>query len=123
MHLAFLMGKTLFLGGQSMSEEMKFLPGHVAGEYLASEIDDFIDRWHEEKPSCTLRDYLGFDEDEWDVWLMDDSALGQIALARQINVPIREQMYNANRYALAARTDKPVQAEQILAWLQKKGYA
>jgi len=105
-----------------MSEEMKFLPGFVAGEYLASEIDDFIDMWHEQKPNIPLHEFLGFDEDEWEFWLMDDSALGQIALARETNIPIQDRMYNVKKYALAARSDKPVQAEQILKWLETKGY-
>jgi hypothetical protein len=105
-----------------MSEKAKFLPGYVAGDYLASEIDDFIARWHEIGPRMSLREFLGFEEDEWEIWIVDDSSLGQIAIARENNVPIRTQLMRAREYALAARSDKPVEAQQIIDRLENGGH-
>lgn len=105
-----------------MSESLKFLPGYIAGEYLDSEIEDFIEQWHLENPGEQLQDYLGFTREEWEVWVMDSSTLPHIALARQKKIPIHMQLMNSQDYALAARSDRPVEAEQIIQWLKKNGY-
>ncbi|WP_145748753.1 hypothetical protein [Nitrospirillum amazonense] len=103
-----------------MSEDIKFLPGCVQGYYTYDELDDFIDQWHDSDSVESLVDYLGFSQGEWEILLMDKSALQKIISARDEGVPIGE--YIAKKYAMAARSDKPAEAQKIIDWLKKNGH-
>ena len=52
---------------------MTFKEKYLAGELEFEEIDDYIARWNESDDTRTLREYLGLNADEEDVWI-DDSA-------------------------------------------------
>ena len=51
---------------------MTFKEKYLAGELEFEEIDDYIARWNESDDTRTLREYLGLNADEEDVWI-DDS--------------------------------------------------
>lgn len=106
-----------------MSNNPKFLTGYIDGDYLCDEIDDFIEQWHLIQPNETLYEFLGFNEDEWEVWVLDSSTLPQIAISREKGIPLATQLSNAQDYAMAARSDRPLEAEQVIQWLKNHGHA
>ena len=102
-----------------MSRNKKFLIGCIEGDYIVTEIDDFIAEWHEMTPDISLHEYLGFTQDEWDLWVMDDSVLHQIIIARKKCISITDQLNSIQNYALAARSNSPLEAKQVLEWLKE----
>ncbi len=58
---------------------MKFKERYLKGEIAFEEIDDYIIRWNESDELCTLREYLGLNEEEEDVWIdVSDEALKEL---------------------------------------------
>ena len=58
---------------------MTFKEKYLAGELEFEEIDDYIARWNEIDDTRTLREYLGLNADEEDVWIDDsDEALKEM---------------------------------------------
>ena len=61
---------------------MKFKEKYLAGQIPFEEIDIYIQEWGENEEPCTLREYLGLNEEEEDVWVFRqrrgaDGAFGQ----------------------------------------------
>lgn len=55
---------------------MKFKERYLAGEIPFEEIDVYIEAWGNSDETCTLREYLGLNEEEEDVWISEsDEAL------------------------------------------------
>lgn len=55
---------------------MKFKEKYLAGQIPFEEIDRYIQEWGESDEPSTLREYLGLNEEEEDVWVSDsDEAL------------------------------------------------
>ena len=58
---------------------MTFKEKYLAGELEFEEIDDYIARWNGSDDTRTLREYLGLNADEEDVWIDDsDEALKEM---------------------------------------------
>ena len=58
---------------------MTFKEKYLAGELEFEEIDDYIARWNESDDTRTLREYLGLNVEEEDVWIDDsDEALKEM---------------------------------------------
>lgn len=56
---------------KAKEEPMKFKEKYLAGEIPFEEIDAYIEAWGNSDEPCTLREYLGFNEEEEDVWISD----------------------------------------------------
>ncbi len=51
----------------------------MLGEIPFEEIDEYIIQWNESDELCTLREYLGLNEEEEDVWIeVSDEALREL---------------------------------------------
>ena len=58
---------------------MKFKERYLAGEVSFEEIDRYIEDWGNSDEECTLREYLGLNAQEEDVWISDsDEALMEL---------------------------------------------
>ena len=56
--------------------EKKFKERYLAGEIDFESIDDYSYEWGMGEDTCTLREYLGLNEEEEDVWI----SIGEDAL-------------------------------------------
>lgn len=57
----------------------KFKERYLAGEIEFDEIDRMIEEWGNSKEECTLREYLGLDSREEDIWIEEsDEALKEL---------------------------------------------
>ena len=55
---------------------MNFKARYRSGEIPFEEIDRYIEEWGNSDETCTLREYLGLNAEEEDVWISDsDEAL------------------------------------------------
>lgn len=58
---------------------MKFKEQYLAGQIPFEDIDIYVEEWGESEEPCTLREYLGLNEEEEDVWISDsDEALMEL---------------------------------------------
>lgn len=56
--------------------DKKFKELYLLGEIDFEEIDRYVSRWNNSDETCTLREYLGLNEEEEDVWIEEsDEAL------------------------------------------------
>ena len=63
---------------------MTFKERYLRGEIPFEEIDDYIIRWNESDELCTLREYLGLNAEEEDVWIDEsDEALRRLLDAKR----------------------------------------
>jgi hypothetical protein len=62
---------------------MTFKEKYLAGEIEFDEIQDYIDRWGADDTTMTLREYLGLNADEEDIWIEESDEALQALLDRQ----------------------------------------
>lgn len=66
-------------GGARNPAERKFKDRYLAGEIEFEEIDDYSQEWGFSDEPITLREYLGLNEEEEDVWIsVGDEALKEL---------------------------------------------
>lgn len=98
--------------------ELKFLDACLEGDALIEDIDDYIDQWHEGDSKEELHDFLGFTQDEYELWLHNnDSIINSILFARKNGVSITE----IGTLSAAARASSMEEAEKIIGWLKSTG--
>lgn len=102
---------------------MNFIEQCLNGDVLEDEIDDFIDKWHDnDEIDVELHDYLGMSWDEYSVWATRPSILPFILSARKRGTTFDVEL-NQERLALAARADTIGEARRMEAWLKLIGKA
>ena len=66
--------------------EKKFKEKYLAGEIEFEEIDDYSQEWGFSDTTDTLREYLGFNEEEEDAWVsVGDEALQELLDRQRID--------------------------------------
>lgn len=103
-----------------------FVDACLNGEAFPSDVDDWVDLWHDTEFAAaepTLDEFLGFSEDEGKLWVEKPLSLGVILAARKKKVPLQEliEAESQRDYALAARSESPAEAKQLLEWLIARG--
>lgn len=63
--------------------EKKIKERYLDGEITFEEIDDYVDTWNNSDEPCSLREYLGLNAEEEDVWIEDSDEALQELLDRQ----------------------------------------
>lgn len=96
-----------------------FITDCINGDALLSDIDDYIDEWHEGDSELPLNQFLGMTESEYQLFVQDESYLASIVTAhrdkRSVKTIIKEQL------AMAARSDNPAKAKRLERWLKDEG--
>lgn len=102
---------------------MNFVDLCLSGDVLEDEIDDFVDKWHEDEESnLELYEYLGMSWDEYSVWATKPSILPFILVARKRGTTFDVEI-NQERLAMAARAESANEAKKLEAWLKLIGKA
>jgi hypothetical protein len=92
------------------------------GRALWTDIDDYVDRWHEGDDSESLHDYLGFTPEEYSLWVEQPQALRLIIAARERGIPVLRMVEEAHDHALAARGGLSERdARAVRTWLLETG--
>jgi hypothetical protein len=69
-------------------EKETFVGLALEGRVGLEEIDDFVDRWHDDPAAeGTLAEYLGFTDAEYALWVESPGALERILIARKNGRP------------------------------------
>lgn len=58
---------------------MTFKELYLADEIAFEELDDYVSRWNHSDDNCTLREFLGLNAEEEDMWIEEsDEALQEL---------------------------------------------
>ena len=93
----------------------------INGEVLAEEVDDFVDRWHEEDGDLPLSKYLGMTNLEYELWVADNAVLPYIITAHRTEQPVTTLVESIEELPLAARSGSPQSALKLFKWLKSEG--
>lgn len=98
-----------------------FIEKCISGEVLEEEIDDFVEKWHEDESlNVELHEYLGMNWEDYSIWATNPSVLRFIIAANKRGTTLSQEL-DDQRYALAARAGNPLETERITKWLKKIG--
>lgn len=95
-----------------------FIEDCLNGNALMSEIDDYIDNWHESDSKLSISDFLGMTKKEYALFLEDESYLATIITAHKNNDNIVTIM--KEHLAMAARSDDSNKAIKLQKWLENE---
>lgn len=98
-----------------------FISSCLRGQALLEDIDAFVDRWHESDSPVSLREFLGMDPVEYNLWLEDSTLLPHIILARRLKQPVHSVVRASQDLPLAARSSSSKSVAKLLAWLEEQG--
>lgn len=104
-----------------MSEKKRFIDRVLLGIALTSEIDDEVDQWHNEPSDIELHEFLGFSEDEYDLWVSSPEFLDLIVYARASRTPL-VQIANDNfleNRRIAARAEDVWMVNRLKDWISR----
>ncbi len=88
------------------------------GEAILDDIDDFVDAWHDGDIDVPLHQYLGMTDEEYRLFLADNSSLALIVKAHKNRIPISELMNEENDFKIAARSEKVSQYSDVVKWVK-----
>ena len=110
----------------SVAKQPTFMDLYSNGQAMADEIDDFIDRWHEEAPAVAgppvpIYEFIGMARDEYEAWVHDASVLPHIVRARIGHMSLEAAMHeHIDDMRLAARADNRTAIEALGKWLERR---
>lgn len=94
----------------------------LTGSAFLDDIDDWVDRWHDDDTAAQIWEYLGLTRDEYALWVERPESLRFIVAAHERREPV-EQVLAAyeNRQLVAARAEDAQAAHAIESWLRRTG--
>ncbi|HKS90125.1 MAG TPA: hypothetical protein VJR70_11845 [Stellaceae bacterium] len=105
-----------------MSDRNLFIELCVSGKAAPQDIDDFIDRWHENPEETELQEFLGITPEEYGLWLGIPDTLPYIVKARREARPLTEVVAAAFReIRRATGASDQATAARLQKWLKTKG--
>ena len=96
-----------------------FILNCINGDALLSEIDDYIDLWHDGESEISLHEFLGMTKKEYALYMEDEQYLATIVTARKEEGDIKQII--KSQLAMAARSDNQAKSERLQKWLMKEG--
>jgi hypothetical protein len=100
---------------------VNFIDSCINGSVLIDEIDDFVDRWHDDDSlHVELHEYLGMSWEEYSIWATRPSILPFIFSARKKHTSLDVELQQSV-IALAARAETSAEALKVESWLKSMG--
>jgi hypothetical protein len=98
----------------------------LAGRARASDIEDFVDAWHDAPEGSVvaatqLHDYLGLTWDEYRLWVERPESLRFVLAARRAGQPVEAVLRQISIAGAAARSSDPTESAKVLRWLIERG--
>lgn len=106
-----------------MSSRRTFMEACLTGRALPSDIDDYIDRWHESggHHGQSLYSFLGMSREEYSRWVQHPESLRTAIAARRRGAASPESDEHTALLSFAARAEGKDGAEDVLRWLESTG--
>lgn len=96
-----------------------FIKNCINGDALLSEIDGYVEIWHNGDSDQPLYSYLGMTKKEYALYIEDESYLASIVTAHKDEKNI--ELIISNQLAMAARSDNQSKSERLQRWLKSEG--
>lgn len=101
--------------------EPTYLDRVLGGTALLSDIDDYVERWHQGDDPEPLHEFLGLTWDEYRLWTEQPESRRLIVAARQLGEQVGDLVSRVDPHALAARGLSERDARAVRTWLEKTG--
>jgi len=95
-----------------------FISDCLNGDAFLTDVDDYIDSWHESDTNLPIHEFLGMTKSEYTLFVRDESNLGYIVSAHRNGDKIENFI---KKISLAARSDDHAKSEQLEKWLRDEG--
>ncbi len=96
-----------------------FIIDCINGDALMSDVNDYIDKWHESDSSLPLHDFLGMSKKEYMLFVEDENYLGNIITAHKFDTNVESII--RNQMAIAARSNDAGKSDRLQKWLESEG--
>jgi len=96
-----------------------FITDCINGDALLSEVDNYIDVWHESDTVLSIHEFLGMTKKEYALFVEDEMYLASIVTAHKESVDIENIIQS--QYSIAARSDNPAKSARLEKWLKEEG--
>ena len=95
-----------------------FIRDCINGDALLTEIDDYIEVWHNSNTDELLHSFLGMTKHEYALYIEDETYLASIITAHKEGRKIESII--SNHLSMAARSDNPSKSERLQRWLKSE---
>jgi len=95
-----------------------FIADCIQGDALMTDIDNYIDSWHDGDSELSLHEFLGMSRKEYALYLEDEIYLASIITAHRSNLNIVPVMQAVLK--MAARSDDSTKAKKLQKWLENE---
>ena len=95
-----------------------FIIDCISGDALMSDINDYIDKWHDGDSSLPLHEFLGMTNEEYVFFVEDENYIGSIITAHKTNNNVTFIIQNEK--AIAARSDDAAKSVKLQKWLESE---
>jgi hypothetical protein len=91
----------------------------LQGRVLSDEIDDFVERWHDNDSTEEIYEYLGLTFEEYSLWVSDPDNIDIIIYARHADKPLTEAVNDNLQHEerIAARSDEAAKISALARWI------
>jgi hypothetical protein len=96
-----------------------FILNCINGDALLSEIDDYVELWHDSDTELSLHEFLGMTKKEYALYVEDEQYLAMIVTARREKSNI--ELIIESQVAMAARSDNQAKSARLQRWLKNEG--
>lgn len=96
-----------------------FIIDCINGDALLSDVNDYIDKWHENDTGLPLHEFLGMRKKEYILFIEDENYLGSIIRAHKSDKNIESIIQD--EIAIAARSDDTIKYGKLQKWLESEG--
>jgi hypothetical protein len=93
----------------------------LAGAALWTDIDDYIERWHNEEGDAQIEDVLGMSTEDYSLFVEEPRSLRFILAAHESNESVTELFAKADDHVIAARGLDAADARKVRDWLRETG--
>lgn len=100
-----------------------FMDDALSGRAGVTDIEDYIDAWHDSTGNEELHTFLGFSWDEYRLWVEKPQSLRFIIAAHRHGLSVSDELRRSipESYTLAARAESSSEAKGVLSWLEQTG--
>lgn len=106
-------------GGASMSET--YVDDVLSGSAPWTDIDDYIERWHNDEGSGSIQAALGMSRHDYGLFVEEPRSLRFILAAHEGDESVEDLLAKSDDRAIAARGLDPADAKRVRDWLVKTG--
>ena len=96
-----------------------FITDCINGDALLSEVDDYIDSWHNGESNLPLHKFLGMKKNEYALFVEDEDYLAAIVTAHKDQINIVD--FVSSQAKLVARSDDQAKSDRLKRWLKREG--